>query len=133
MTDLATAHDELRPLMFSIAYRMLGSVAEAQDVVKDAFLNMRRSTLDGMVIESVDAFAATVTTVEPVLTNGQPGARFLIGDGSLLGVMSLEIADGRIRSIANQINPDKLQHLGRVGDLTTLMQQAGPRQGGAGR
>jgi hypothetical protein len=30
MTDLATAHDELRPLMFSIAYRMLGSVAEAR-------------------------------------------------------------------------------------------------------
>jgi RNA polymerase sigma-70 factor (TIGR02957 family) len=312
VTDLATAHDELRPLMFSIAYRMLGSVAEAEDVVQDAFLNMHRSTLDGTVIESVDAFAATVTTrlaidalrsarhrreqyvgpwlpepliespetdpawqlgmdetvsmaflavlerlspteravfllrevfgyeyaeisaiidkseqncrqlltrarhaldsarprfdpspeqrsklatafftalqgddleslerlladdvaffgdgggkapairtpmhgvtevarfllglnrqakranitVEPVLTNGQPGARFLIGDGSLLGVMSLEIADGRIRSIANQINPDKLQHLGRVGDLTTLMQQTGPRQGGAGR
>ena len=30
--------DDLRPLLFSIAYRMLGSVAEAEDVVQDAFL-----------------------------------------------------------------------------------------------
>src|SRR3954454_19357546 len=37
MTDLAELHDDLRPLMFSIAYRMLGSVAEAEDVVQEAF------------------------------------------------------------------------------------------------
>jgi RNA polymerase sigma-70 factor (TIGR02957 family) len=309
---LATAHDGLRPLMFSIAYRMLGSVVEAEDVVQDAFLNMHRSTLDGTVIESVDAFAATVTTrlavdalrsarrrreqyvgpwlpeplveseesdpawrlgmdetvsmaflavlerlspteravfllrevfgyeyaeiagiigkseqncrqllsrarhgidaarprfdpnsklrselataffaalhggdlcalermladdvvfygdgggkapaiptpmrgltqvarfllglsrqadraaivVEPVQTNGQPGARFLSRDASLLGVMSLEIGDGRIRSITNQINPDKLRHLGRVGDLAGLMQQTGRTWAGGRR
>jgi hypothetical protein len=28
--DLAKVHDDLRPLMFSIAYRMLGSVTEAE-------------------------------------------------------------------------------------------------------
>ena len=27
---------ELRPLMFSIAYRMLGSVTEAEDIVQEA-------------------------------------------------------------------------------------------------
>ena len=33
MTNLIAEHDSLRPLMFSIAYRMLGSVAEAEDAV----------------------------------------------------------------------------------------------------
>ena len=60
MTDLAVAHDELRPLMFSIAYRMLGSVAEAEDVVQDAFLRMYTSAPDDL--RSPEAYATTVTT-----------------------------------------------------------------------
>ncbi len=57
--DLATAHDGLRPLMFSIAYRMLGSVAEAEDVVQEAFLRMHRSDEK---VDNLDAYATTVTT-----------------------------------------------------------------------
>ena len=34
----AEAYQRLRPLMFSIAYRMLGSVTEAEDIVQEAFL-----------------------------------------------------------------------------------------------
>ena len=34
----AETYEELRPLLFSIAYRMLGSVAEAEDIVQEAFL-----------------------------------------------------------------------------------------------
>ena len=30
------AHDDLRPLLFSIAYRMLGSVVEAEDMVQES-------------------------------------------------------------------------------------------------
>jgi RNA polymerase sigma-70 factor (ECF subfamily) len=60
MTDLALAHDELRPLLFSIAYRMLGSVVEAEDVVQDAFLRLHRSSLEG--VDNLDAYATTVTT-----------------------------------------------------------------------
>src|SRR5262245_7041179 len=33
----------LRPLMFSIAYRMVGSVSEAEDIVQDAYLRLQRS------------------------------------------------------------------------------------------
>ena len=62
MTSAALQHDRLRPLMFSIAYRMLGSVAEAEDVVQEAFLRMHRSRLGGTEVGSPDAFATTVTT-----------------------------------------------------------------------
>lgn len=66
MTDLVVTHDELRPLMFSIAYRMLGSVAEAEDVVQEAFLRIHKSTLQGTVFDSPEAYATTVTTRLPI-------------------------------------------------------------------
>ncbi|MDN5851920.1 MAG: RNA polymerase sigma-70 factor [Actinomycetia bacterium] len=62
MTDLALEHDELRPLMFSIAYRMLGSVSEAEDVVQEAFLRMHRSVSGGNELDNPEAYATTVTT-----------------------------------------------------------------------
>ena len=60
MTDVAVRHDELRPVMFSVAYRMLGSVAEAEDVVQDAFLRMH--TNPDPDVRSPAAYATTVTT-----------------------------------------------------------------------
>ncbi len=53
---------ELRPLMFSIAYRMLGSVSEAEDVVQEAFLRLQRATTDGAEIQVPQAYLAKVTT-----------------------------------------------------------------------
>ena len=38
MTDDGESPEALRPLLFAIAYRMLGSVAEAEDIVQEAFL-----------------------------------------------------------------------------------------------
>ena len=37
-TDAAVSFDPLRPLLTRVAYRMLGSVADAEDVVQDAFI-----------------------------------------------------------------------------------------------
>jgi RNA polymerase sigma-70 factor (TIGR02957 family) len=59
MADLATNHDQLRPLMFAIAYRMVGSVVDAEDITQEALLRMHRDTA---TVDSPDAYAATVTT-----------------------------------------------------------------------
>ena len=40
------SHEELRPYLFAIAYRMLGSVAEAEDVVQDAFLRYHEAAVE---------------------------------------------------------------------------------------
>jgi RNA polymerase sigma-70 factor (ECF subfamily) len=62
MTDREGLLDELRPVSFAIAYRMLGSVSEAEDVVQEALLRVHRALEDGEQIESPRAFVATVTT-----------------------------------------------------------------------
>ena len=83
-------HEDLRPLAFSIAYRMVGSVAEAEDLVQEAMLR-----LHGAEAESPKAFLSTVVTrlsidhlrsarvrresyigpwlPEPLLTDPEPG------------------------------------------------------------
>jgi len=49
-----------RPLLFSIAYRMLGSASDAEDVLQDAWLRCR--SVDRSAIRSAKAFATTVVT-----------------------------------------------------------------------
>ena len=62
MTGRERLLDELRPASFAIAYRMLGSVSEAEDVVQEALLRVHRALDAGEQIASPRAFVATVTT-----------------------------------------------------------------------
>ena len=49
-----------RPLLFSIAYRMLGSASDAEDVLQDAWV--RYQSVDQSSIRSIKAFMTTVVT-----------------------------------------------------------------------
>ena len=59
---MSDPYEEFRPLMFSIAYRMLASASEAEDIVQEAFLRFHRESTAGTVIESPKAYLSTVTT-----------------------------------------------------------------------
>jgi RNA polymerase sigma-70 factor (ECF subfamily) len=48
--------------MFSIAYRMLGSASDAEDIVQEAFLRLHRESDKATKIESPKAYLSAVTT-----------------------------------------------------------------------
>ncbi len=95
VTDREQLLDELRPVSLAIAYRMLGSVSEAEDVAQEALLRIHRALDGDEQIASPRAFIATVTTrlainelrsararreryfgdwlPEPILTDGEDG------------------------------------------------------------
>ncbi len=58
--DPAAAYASLRPRLFGIAYRMLGSVADAEDVLQEAWLRWQ-GTNHAEVIDAA-AFLVTITT-----------------------------------------------------------------------
>jgi RNA polymerase sigma-70 factor (TIGR02957 family) len=63
VTDLdeaASVFTSVRPRLFGIAYRMLGSASEAEDLVQDVWL--RWQTTDRSVVQNPGAFLATTTT-----------------------------------------------------------------------
>ncbi|HTL40238.1 MAG TPA: RNA polymerase sigma-70 factor [Pseudolysinimonas sp.] len=58
-----TAHEQfmaVRPRLFGIAYRMLGSATEAEDVLQDVWI--RWQEVDTATVESPGAYLATATT-----------------------------------------------------------------------
>jgi RNA polymerase sigma-70 factor (ECF subfamily) len=55
-----TTFNEHRSLLFSIAYRMVGSVADAEDVLQDAFIRWQQASHDE--IRSPKAFLVTIVS-----------------------------------------------------------------------
>jgi RNA polymerase sigma-70 factor (ECF subfamily) len=65
-------------------------------------------------------------TFQPTEVNGGPGVMVRDGRRRLIAVWSLEIAGGEIRSISSVVNPDKLAHLGVLGDFASLVSASRP-------
>jgi len=62
MSERERLLDELRPLAFRVAYRMLGSVSEAEDIVQETLLRVHQALDRGEELVSPQAFVTTVAT-----------------------------------------------------------------------
>ncbi len=62
MSEREQLLDELRPLAFRVAYRMLGSVSEAEDIVQEALLRVHQAQDGGEQLALPQAFVTTVAT-----------------------------------------------------------------------
>jgi RNA polymerase sigma factor (sigma-70 family) len=107
--DALAAFMRVRPRLFGIAYRMLRSAAEAEDVVQDVWV--RWQTADRSVVRDAAAFLATTTTrlainvmqsarsrrekhagpwlPEPVDTSADPERGLARGEGLEAGILLL--------------------------------------------
>jgi RNA polymerase sigma-70 factor (TIGR02957 family) len=63
-------------------------------------------------------------SMRPVEVNGGPGALFVDEQDRVLAVWAIEIADGVISQVSSIVNPDKLAHLGPVGDFKAVLDSA---------
>jgi RNA polymerase sigma-70 factor, ECF subfamily len=60
LNDAAEIFTAVRPRLFGVAYRMLGGVADAEDIVQDVWL--RWQTCDRAAVRDATAFLMTATT-----------------------------------------------------------------------
>ena len=85
MTPASITFEDERSRLFGLAYRMLGSVADAEDVVQDAYL--RWAGTDQTVVREPAAWLTTVTTrlaLDPVIPNIQASWVKMGPDGAAL-------------------------------------------------
>ncbi len=84
----------MRPRLFGIAYRMLGTVTEAEDLVQDVWV--RWQTADR---------GAVVTPAASV--NGRPGVVVRVR-GRARAVIALALGPAGVTAVWLVLNPDKL-------------------------
>jgi hypothetical protein len=60
-------------------------------------------------------------SIRQVEVNGQPGALMLDSEGGVIGVMALDIAAAEVHAVSSIVNPDKLRHVGALGDMRALL------------
>lgn len=59
MMKLEALYEKYQPFLFSVAYRMLGSVSDAEDIVHDLFLQLN---LESIVVNDIKAYLAKAVT-----------------------------------------------------------------------
>src|SRR5262245_39947875 len=106
---------DLRPLLFSLAYRMVGVVGEAEDLVQEAYLRMHRAG----DVESPKAFLTTVVT--RLAIDHQRSAR--VRRESYVGEWLPEpIVDASVPGPAERVEDDETLSLA----FLALLQRLGP-------
>jgi len=80
-----------------------------------------RARVARLLIAGLRALARVGFTTRREEVNGQPGALFFDRENRLISVAILDIAEGQIQGVSGIVNPDKLQHLGPVADLSALL------------
>ena len=58
--ELEKLYSQFQPLLFSIAYRMLGTVSDAEDIVHDVYLQAREKTIEH--VENKKAYLCKMVT-----------------------------------------------------------------------
>ena len=79
-----------------------------------------RARVARTLVAGLRALARLDLIVRREQVNGQPGALFLDREGRLIGVLTLDVAEGQIQGVSSIVNPDKLRHLGPLADLAAL-------------
>ena len=64
-----------------------------------------------------------VEEAERALPGQQDRRQVVDGEGRLISVMILDVAEGQIQGVSAIANPDKLRHLGPVADLRALLRE----------
>jgi RNA polymerase sigma-70 factor (TIGR02957 family) len=82
-----------------------------------------RARVARTLIAGLRALARFGLTLRREHVNGQPGALVSDREGKLIAVMSLDVAEGQIQGVSSIVNPDKLQHLGPLGDVGALLRE----------
>ncbi|MGH3240920.1 MAG: RNA polymerase sigma-70 factor [Spirillospora sp.] len=76
-----------------------------------------------ILVALIPPFVRIGGAVEPHEVNGQPGAIFRDRDGGVVNTWTLDVLDGRIQAIRTVSNPDKLGHVGPVGDGWAVLRE----------
>ena len=137
MTDPFAEH---RDLLFTVAYEMLGSAADAEDVVQEAWLRWREVDPEGLLgllapdvvlvtdgggikkaalrpivgVEKVLRFLSAVRpadlSADAVMLNGEPCLVIYIA-GELDGIFATRVVGGVVTELYGVRNPEKLSRL----------------------
>jgi len=73
-----------------------------------------------ILVATIPTLLAAGASLQRREVNGQPGAVILDPEDRVLGTWSLEILDGQVVGIRSVTSPEKLAHLGPVGDLDAM-------------
>ena len=111
----ATSFHTVRPRLFGIAYRVLGSATEADDVVQDAWIRWQRT--DRSKVRDTAAFLATTTTRLAINVDQSARARHEIyvepqpleaidtGADPSLGAEQREALELAVRTLLEKLSP----------------------------